>query len=161
MLNRLLKTDNDVAATVARVVLGLVMFPHAAQKVLGWFGGYGIQGTLGFFSSIGIPTWLGVLVLVAEFGGAIALIVGGAGRLAAAGIVAVMAGAVLTSHLANGFFMNWAGSQAGEGFEFHILAAALASVVMIKGSGAFSLDGWLSRARVEIHEPAAEELAGV
>jgi len=154
---KILKTDNDWAATVARVALGLVFFPHGAQKALGWFGGYGLEGTLGYFNSIGIPTIVGALVIGAEFFGALGLITGLLGRVAAAGIIPVMMGAVLLTHLPNGFFMNWAGTQAGEGYEFHVLAVALALVVVLKGSGAASLDRWLSRDTQPA--PAIRELA--
>jgi putative oxidoreductase len=154
---KVLKTDADWAATAARVALGLVMLPHGAQKALGWFGGYGVEGTLGYFESIGIPTIAGVLVIGAEFLGALGLITGLLGRAAAAGIIPVMVGAVVLTHARNGFFMNWAGAQVGEGFEFHIFAVALALVVVIRGSGAASLDRWLSR--TEQPAPAVRELA--
>jgi putative oxidoreductase len=139
-LQRILKTDSDVGATVARLALGLVIFPHGAQKLLGWFGGYGVSGTLGFFQGLGVPAWAASLVIVAEFFGSLGLIAGALGRLAAAGIIPVMLGAVYLVHLPNGFFMNWAGTQKGEGFEYAILVVALALVVVIKGSGSWSLD---------------------
>lgn len=140
-MKRLLATVDDWSATVARVALGLVFFPHGAQKLFGWFGGYGWQGTIGFLTGqVGLPYPVAVLVILIESLGSLALIIGLAGRVMAAGIVAVMVGAVATSHLSNGFFMNWTGQQKGEGFEYHILAIALALVVIIKGSGAASVD---------------------
>jgi putative oxidoreductase len=141
MWNRLLRTDADYATTLARLALGIVILPHGAQKLLGWFGGGGVSGTIGFFQSAwGIPAALTVLVIAAESFGALALIMGLAGRFAALGIAAVMTGAVLLQHASVGFFMNWTGTQAGEGFEFHLLAVGLALVVAIKGSGALSID---------------------
>lgn len=126
---------------MARAALGVVMFPHGAQKLLGWFGGYGWTGTMGFLTAkVGLPAPVASLVILIESLGSLALVAGFAGRVMAAGVAAVMIGAVATVHLANGFFMNWAGSQAGEGFEYHILAIALALVVMIGGSGAASVD---------------------
>jgi len=142
MLKKILKTERDWTVTIVRITLGLVIFPHGAQKALGWFGGFGMEGTLGFFSSIGIPTVAGVLVIAAEFLGGLGLITGALSRVAAVGIAAVMAGAmVLGGHLQNGFFLNWTGGQGGEGVEFHLLLIAMALVVVIRGGGAFSIDG--------------------
>jgi putative oxidoreductase len=142
LAHRVLATKFDWSATAARVALGLVMFPHGAQKLLGWFGGHGWSGTMGFLTTkAGLPAPIAALVILIESLGALALIAGLAGRAMAAGVAAVMVGAVATVHLANGFFMNWTGTQAGEGFEYHILALALAVVVMISGSGAASVDG--------------------
>jgi len=150
MLNvakKLTHTDDSIVPTVARIALGTVIFTHGAQKALGWFGGYGYEGTMGFLTQgVGLPALVAFLVIAIEFAGSAALIAGAGGRLAALGIGSIMIGAVLTTHLANGFFMNWSGSQGGEGFEFHILALALAAVVTIAGSGAYSVDRWLYRA---------------
>jgi putative oxidoreductase len=138
---RVLRTDDSVAPLIARLVLGVVMLPHGAQKLLGWFGGYGFEGTVGFLTGqVGLPWVVAVLVVLIESLGAIALIAGAAGRLASLGIIAVMTGAVVTSHLPNGFFMNWSGQQAGEGFEYHLLAIALGAIVVIAGSGRASVD---------------------
>ena len=143
---KLTQTSDSIVPTLARVSLGTVMFAHGAQKALGWFGGYGYEGTMGFLTQgMGLPGLIAFLVIAIEFAGSIALIAGAGGRLAGLGIGAIMIGAVATSHLSSGFFMNWSGTQAGEGFEFHILALALAGVVIIKGSGAYSVDRWLHR----------------
>lgn len=138
-------TGDDVGATVARLALAVTIFPHGAQKALGWFGGYGFSGTMGFFTQqMGIPAPLALLAIAAEFLGPLALVAGFFGRIAAFGIAVTMAVAALTVHLSNGFFMNWFGAQKGEGVEFFILAIGLALVVMIKGSGALSFDRLLS-----------------
>jgi putative oxidoreductase len=145
LLRRVLVTEGDWGAMVARVALGGVMLPHGAQKLLGWFGGYGFQTTMGFLTTqVGLPYPIALLVILIESIGALCLVLGLAGRVMAAGVAAVMVGAVATTHLSNGLFMNWAGSQKGEGFEFHILAIALALVVMLRGSGAASVDRALS-----------------
>jgi len=141
MLKRIVNTADDRALLIARLALGLVIFPHGAQKLLGWFGGAGLADTISYFAdALGIPAPITLLVVVIEFFGALALIVGALSRLAALGVAAVMVGAVLTVHVSNGFFMNWAGAQAGEGFEYHLLALALAAAVMLKGGGALSVD---------------------
>lgn len=145
MLNKLLQTDDDYGALIARLALGIVMFPHGAQKVLGWFGGHGFAGTMTFFTdTMGIPYLVALLVVLAEFLGSIGLIAGALTRIAALGIGSVMLGAILLVHLPNGFFMNWAGKQAGEGFEYHLLAIGLALLLMLRGGGALSLDQTLA-----------------
>jgi len=148
MLSRFFGTDHSRILLAQRLVLGLVMFPHGAQKLLGWFGGYGFAGTMGFFTgTMHIPAPLAFLVIVSEFFGSLALIAGLGTRLAALGAAAVMIGAVLTSHLDNGFFMNWFGQQKGEGFEYHLLALALAVPLVVEGAGARSADAWLRQRR--------------
>jgi putative oxidoreductase len=126
---------------VIRVTLAAVIFPHGAQHLLGWFGGYGFQGTVEWMASIGFPAPLAALAIVVEFVAPFALLIGMGGRVAALGITGLMLGAAST-HLGNGFFMNWFGAHpAGvEGYEFHLLAIAMALAVVIKGSGAWSLD---------------------
>lgn len=141
LARRVLATDGDVGAAIARVALGAVMLPHGLQKTFGWFGGYGFSGTYGFMTGqLGVPALLAVLAILAESLGAVLLIAGAGSRVAAAGIAAVMAVAVGMVHLGSGFFMNWTGAQGGEGFEYHILAIALAAVVLVKGGGAASVD---------------------
>ncbi len=146
MIKKLLETNDDIAGFVLRVLLGVVMFPHGAQKLLGWFGGYGFSGTMGFFTGkLGIPAVFVFLVIMSEFFGSLALIAGAITRLAAFGAGCIMLGATLIVHLPNGFFMNWAGKQQGEGFEFHLLAMAIAVALMIIGGGRWSIDGLLTK----------------
>ncbi|MBX3721648.1 MAG: DoxX family protein [Turneriella sp.] len=144
MLEKFLSTEPSALLTVARVGLGFVMLPHGAQKLLGWFGGYGFSQTVGFFSSVGIPTVIGTLIVLAESLGALALILGFGTRLSALGITITMIGAAIFQRQ-HGFFMNWFGQQKGEGFEYHILAIALGLILVIGGGGLFSIDGLLSR----------------
>lgn len=137
---KLFATDRDIGSLIIRVTLGLVMFPHGAQKLLGWFGGYGFKGTMGFFTEQGMPAALALLVILAESLGALALISGAVTRVAALGMAAVMMGAIAMVHAPNGFFMNWYGAQAGEGFEYHLLVLGMAVALMVKGGGRFSVD---------------------
>src|SRR5262245_55556175 len=105
MLNIVTKTSNDWSLLFMRVVLGAVMWPHGAQKVLGWFGGYGFEGTYKYLtSSIGAPAPFAFLAIMTEFLGPVALVLGLFGRLAALGIVGIMAVAVASTHFKNGFF---------------------------------------------------------
>lgn len=146
MFRSLCSTDSDLSSLILRVILGGVFFPHGAQKALGWFGGHGLAPTLAFFDqALGIPAPLAYLVVAAEFLGAIALILGCFTRVAAFGIFAVMAGAVVMVHLPNGFFMNWSGNQAGEGIEYHLLVMGMALALMVRGGGRASLDRLLCR----------------
>jgi putative oxidoreductase len=145
MFRKLLSTSNDTTLTVMRLVLGTVMFAHGAQKMLGWFGGYGFHGTMGFFTGMGVPAPLAFLAICAEFFGGIGLIVGLLSRVAALGIITNMLVAVATVHLHVGFFMNWAGTQKGEGYEYHLMAIALGLLIAVKGGGALSVDRSLSR----------------
>ena len=137
----LFKTNNSFAPTLARLTLGIVMFPHGAQKVLGWFGGYGFSGTMNFFTQqMHIPAVFAVLAIAAEFLGSLGLITGFLSRIAAFGIAMNMIVAIKMVHAANGFFINWYGNQKGEGFEYHLLAIGLALIVMIYGAGKASVD---------------------
>ena len=148
MFRKLVSTTNDSTLTVLRLVLGVVFLAHGAQKMLGWFGGYGFSATMGFFTQqMGIPAALAFLAIAAEFFGGLGLVVGFLGRVAAFGILSNMVVAVLMVHLPYGFFMNWAGNQKGEGFEYHLLAIALGLAILVKGSGAFSIDRLLTGAR--------------
>jgi putative oxidoreductase len=140
-MNKIFSTTDNAGLTLIRITLGAVMLPHGAQKLLGWFGGYGWTGTVGFFTEqMGIPAIAAALVILAEFFGSIGLITGTLGRVAALGIVATMTGAILMVHGKVGFFMNWSGAQQGEGYEFHLLALAMAALIVWKGSGAYSVD---------------------
>jgi putative oxidoreductase len=145
MLKKLMATSNDVSFTTLRVVLGVVFFAHGAQKMLGWFGGYGFHGTMGFFEHMGMPAPVAFLIICTEFFGGLGLIVGLLTRVAALGIGVEMVGAIFMVHLPNGFFMNWAGNQKGEGFEYHLLVIAVAAALLLRGAGAFSLDRALSK----------------
>ncbi|OHD68746.1 MAG: hypothetical protein A2W19_10790 [Spirochaetes bacterium RBG_16_49_21] len=137
---RFISTDDDIGVFFARMALSIVFIPHGLQKLAGLFGGGGFSGTIAFFGSVGVPAVLAFLIIMAESLGSIALFLGFFGRFMAFGIGMVMTGAVFLVHLPNGFFMNWFGTQKGEGFEYHILAIGLALALMIKGSGKFSLD---------------------
>ena len=145
--SRLEMTSDNLAPVLARITLAAVFFPHGAQHVLGWFGGYGFHGTLGWMTgTLGFPAPLAVLALITEITAPVALLLGLGGRVAGLGLVGLMVGA-LSTHVSNGFFMNWFGQlpAGSEGFEYHLIAIALASVVVLQGSGAWSLDRVVGR----------------
>lgn len=144
----------DLGLLLLRLVVGLTMAAHGTQKLFGWFGGYGFEGTMKFFTETAqIPAPIALLVILGESVGALLLVIGLATRLSALGIALIMIGAVLTTHLEHGFFMNWFGNQAGEGFEFHLLALALAVPLVVWGGGRYAADNLL-HARLAASAPA-------
>ena len=137
----LFQTDDSWSLLVLRIMLGMVMFPHGAQKLLGWFGGYGFSGTMGAFTGkMGMPWIIAFLVIIAESLGALALIAGFLTRFTAASLAVIMFGAVAMAHWQNGFFMNWFGQQAGEGFEYHLLVIGMCVALVLAGAGKWSVD---------------------
>jgi putative oxidoreductase len=145
MINKLLGTNDEITSFILRIMLGVVFLPHGAQKIFGWFGGYGFSGTMDFFTKGGIPAALAFLAIMAESVGSVALIAGFFTRIAALGIAVNMVICAIGNHIQNGFFMNWFGQQKGEGFEFHILVVALAIGLMIKGGGKWSVDAAITK----------------
>jgi len=140
-MKKIFQTNDSPALTITRVMLGLVLFPHGAQKLLGWFGGYGFSGTMGFLTGMANLPWiLAFMVIIIEFFGALALIFGVGTRIVSVAIIALFAGIIFTTHGQNGFFMNWAGTKAGEGFEYHLLVIAMAISLLIGGAGKWSVD---------------------
>jgi len=145
MLSKFVRTDNDMATAVLRLVLGVIFFAHGAQKMLGWFGGYGFTGTMGFFTgAMHIPAIFAFLAIAAEFFGGLGLILGFLTRIAAFGILSNMVVAIAMVHSQFGFFMNWTGAQKGEGYEYHLLILAATVLLIIRGAGAASVDRLLS-----------------
>lgn len=136
----LFRTEDSWHLLIARLALGIVMLPHGAQKLLGWFGGSGFSATMGSFTAQGMPAPLAFLVIVSESLGSLGLVLGFLTRIAALGSAAVMLGAIGMVHWPNGFFMNWFGKQAGEGFEYHLLALGLALALLTGGGGKASVD---------------------
>ncbi|WP_347156972.1 DoxX family protein [Pontibacter chitinilyticus] len=142
---RLVNTASTWSLTIVRIFLGIVIFPHGAQKLLGWFGGPGPSGFVGGFGHMtGLPAFLGWLVIIIEFFGALCLILGFLTRFWAFCMICLFAGIILTVHMGNGFFMNWGGNQAGEGFEYHLLVIGMAWALVVGGAGYLSLDKAMS-----------------
>ena len=140
-MRQLFHSDEGWTGLILRFTLGLVMFPHGAQKLLGWYGGFGFDGTMGFFTqTMGMPWLIAFLVIIGESFGSVALLLGLLTRLAAASFGIIMLGAITMVHLPHGFFMNWSGKQQGEGYEYHLLAIGIAIALMITGAGRWSAD---------------------
>jgi putative oxidoreductase len=144
MLEWLLQTDGRAVGLILRLTLAVVISPHGTQKVFGWFGGDGFKNTLQVFTSSGIPTGFALLAIAAGFLGPLGLAVGFLTRVAAFGVACVMLVAIVTVHRPHGFFMNWSGTQPGEGFEYHLLVLGIAIVLIIVGGGTWSVDGALT-----------------
>lgn len=141
MKNIIFNTSDSLSPLAIRLLLGLVIFPHGAQKLFGWFGGYGFTGTMGFFTeTIGLPWLIGFFIILLESFGAIALISGFATRLMATLFLFLSIGIVFSSHIQHGFFMNWFGNQQGEGYEYFILWIGMAISLIITGAGKYSFD---------------------
>ncbi|MGE5682082.1 MAG: DoxX family protein [Bacillota bacterium] len=147
LINKLFSTDEkSYTLLFLRVIAAVIILPHGAQKLLGWFGGNGFQATVSSFSNyLGIPPVFGVLAILTESIGALFLLFGLFSRISAFALAVTMVVAVFTVHIHNGLFMNWGGTAAGEGYEYHILYFAIAFVVFVKGAGAFALDTVLLR----------------
>jgi len=145
-MTNIFKTGNDWNGTVTRITMGAIMLPHGAQKLFGIFGGYGFNRTMDFFTdTVGLPWLIGLAVIIVEFFGSLALILGFATRIWAALFIPLMLGILTTAHLENGFFMNWFGNQPGEGYEFDLLMMGLAASTLITGGGKWSIDRLLHR----------------
>jgi len=141
MFTNILSANGDITGLILRLTIAFIIFPHGAQKLAGWFGGHGFKGTMGFFTgSVHLPYVVGLSVILIEFFAPVLLLLGLGTRIAALGIIGLMIGIILTAHKQNGFFMNWAGNQPGEGFEYHLLVIGLAIALLIEGAGRFSLD---------------------
>jgi len=146
-MRTLFQTDEAWSSLILRVMLGVVMFPHGAQKLLGWFGGFGFSGTMGFFTgTMHLPWIVAFLVIIGESFGSLGLILGFLTRFTAASIAVIMIGAIETVHWPNGFFMNWAGKQAGEGFEYHLLVIGMSLALLLAGGGKWSVDRAIAKA---------------
>jgi putative oxidoreductase len=145
-MEALLRTDDSWSSLVLRIVLGVVIFAHGAQKLLGWFGGNGFSGTIGFFTNVMHLPWLiAFLVIIGESVGSLALIGGLLTRFTAASFIVIMLGAIASVHWPIGFFMNWSGKQQGEGFEYHLLVIGMSIALLIAGGGRWSIDGLIAR----------------
>ncbi len=147
-MNKIIATNsNNWPALIARLALGLTIFPHGAQKFLGWFGGYGFTGTMGYFTTQAhLPYMVGLLFILIEFFGSLFLIFGFLTRLSAIGFMSIYIGAIATVHAANGFFMNWnVEANKGEGWEYFILLFGLALIALILGGGKASIDAALTK----------------
>jgi putative oxidoreductase len=145
-MKNIFKTNNDWTGLILRLTIAIVIFPHGAQKLMGWFGGYGFTGTMNFFTAtVGLPWIIGFVVILLEFFGSILLLLGLVSRIIAMGMIALAIGIIFTSHIQNGFFMNWFGNQKGEGYEYFLLVMGLSVSLLFNGSGRLSIDKFIQK----------------
>ncbi len=145
MLKRLIQTEDDIKLFILRITVGFVVLAHGVQKLFGWFGGHGVSSTIEAFGQwFGFPSFITVLVILADSFGAFFLMLGLFTRFMAASISMVMIGAIIFVHGRWGFYMNWYSEQRGEGFEFHLLILAICAVLIIAGGGKWSADKLIS-----------------
>jgi len=143
IFNRVLATDNGAGALALRIPVGIIFAAHGAQKLFGWFGGYGLDGTGQFFGSVGLnPGYLMALLagLVEIFGG-LALVAGVLVRPAAAALSLAMLIAVFAVHWSKGLF------AASGGYEYALALFAASLSLLFSGAGRFSVDRAIAGAR--------------
>ncbi|MCW5517945.1 DoxX family protein [Muriicola sp. Z0-33] len=146
LVKKLLTTHPNIGFSIARLTLGLVLFPHGAQKLLGLFDGYGYSATMETFTThMGLPGIVAFSVIMIEFFGSISLVLGIFSRFWALSLAGMFLGIIFTTQLEHGFFMNWFGNQAGEGYEYSLLIIGLALTIVINGSGKWSIDNLISK----------------
>jgi putative oxidoreductase len=127
----------DWALLIARIAIGCVFMVHGAQLLFGAFSGPGLWA---FVQAMG-P--LGYLISIGEFFGGLGLVAGFLSRFSAASLILIMIGAIFLVHARFGFFMNWQGKQAGEGYEYHIIAIGILLPILIAGAGRFAVGRYL------------------
>lgn len=139
-------TNDHVSGILLRLTLGIVMLPHGLQLLLGWFGGYGFNGSMQYFTgAAGLPWLVAFLVIMLQSVGAILILAGAGARLIASAYIIMFIGMIATAHADYGFFMNWAGNQEGEGYEYHLLVIGLALLLLLNGAGKYSFDYFASK----------------
>ncbi|MBN8673718.1 MAG: DoxX family protein [Chitinophagales bacterium] len=145
-LSVIFNTRNHVSGLILRVTAALVILPHGCQLLLGWFGGMGYSAAMDYFTQTeGLPVMIGFLVILLQFAGSLLILLGILTRLVSTAMIFLFLGMIVTTHWQHGFFMNWTGTEAGEGFEFHLLVIGLCLSLVINGAGVYSFDAWLSK----------------
>jgi putative oxidoreductase len=141
LINRLVSTNDGLAPLAVRIPVGIIFVAHGAQKLFGWFGGYGLAGTAGWMDSIGLHpgTLLALLAGGAEFFGGLALLLGLLVRPASAVLAFTMLVAIFSVHIGKGLFLS------NGGFEYGLALLAVTVALFISGAGRLSLDGALAR----------------
>lgn len=141
MKQLILTTSGDLSTLVLRLTAGTIMLVHGLQKSFGLFGGFGFRASMNYFTgTMKLPWIVALSVIVVETLCPLCLMIGMLSRLCALALVVVMIGAIVTTNAKNGLFMNWYGTQAGEGYEYHLLFIGICIAIVISGGGKFSVD---------------------
>lgn len=147
-LNRMSQSTKieNLSLFLLRLTLTVVIFPHGAQLLLGWYGGFGFEATMNYFTEVAnLPYIIGYLVIMIQFFGSLMLLLGVAVRINAFAMFVIFIGMIITSHLEYGFFMNWFGNQKGEGYEYHLLVLGITLPLILKGSGKYAVEKIFSK----------------
>lgn len=141
LINKLIQTGTSYAPLALRIPVGIILMAHGAQKLFGWFGGYGLEGTGQWMASIGLEpgVFMAFLAGSGEFFGGLFLLIGLLTRPAALVTAFTMIVAIFTVHIDNGLFM------ANNGYEFGLALLAATVSLLISGAGNLSIDRLLSR----------------
>ncbi len=143
MLKQLLPSNENWAPAFIRITLAIVLFPHGAQKLVGWFGGPGFSGAIEHLTvDFGLPWVLSFLVIFVEFFAPLFLLVGLFTRISACSVFILFVGIIFTAHATDGFFMNWFGQlpAGSEGFEYHLLILGMSAALITSGGGKYAAD---------------------
>jgi putative oxidoreductase len=140
LIDRLVSTRPGWAPLVVRIPLGIIFVAHGAQKLFGWFGGYGLEGTAQWMDSIGLSPGVPLALLAggAEFLGGLALLFGLLVRPAAVALAFTMLVAIFSVHFSKGFFLS------NGGYEYGLALLATSLALLISGGGRLSIDGALT-----------------
>jgi putative oxidoreductase len=147
VFNLIFSTHSNFTGLALRLTLGIVLYPHAVQKLFGWFNGPGLSGEMQFMTTqAGLPVFLAVMAIIVECTGTFMLLTGAGTRIAAIALFCLFIGMITTFHFQHGFFMNWFGKlpSGKEGFEYHLLVLGLCITIFLEGGGSFSIDKWLT-----------------
>lgn len=140
LIQKITASQPSFAQLILRITFAIVIWPHGAQLLLGWFGGPGYTNSMAMFGAFGLPYLIAFLVIAIQFFGSLLILSGLFTRVAAATSIVLFLGMIFKAHIQVGFFMNWAGNLKGEGFEYHLLVIGMLLVLAIYGSGKYSLD---------------------
>ncbi|MGG5210548.1 DoxX family protein [Chryseobacterium sp. MIQD13] len=160
MKNLFFKTNETWTGTFLRLTLSIVFIPHGLQKTFGLFDGMGFNKTMEVFThDLHLPSVVAFAVIMVEFFGSFLLLLGLGTRFWALSFIGLLTGIMLTTHIENGFFMNWFGTQKGEGCQFDILVIGIALALLFEGAGKLSMDGWIYNRRNNLtDQPGVESL---
>ena len=150
LVHRILATEAQLGSLALRLPVGIIFMAHGAQKLFGWFGGYGLEGTGQWMASIGLePGYLMALLAGSgEFFGGLAILLGLLTRPAAVALAFTMVVAIFTVHIGNGLFMS------NNGYEFGLALLSASVALVALGGGSWSLDRVLASGRAQVHRVA-------
>lgn len=145
ILEKLTSSEPSATPLILRITFAVVLWPHGAQLLLGYFGGPGYSNSMAMFSLFGLPGIISFLVIFLQFFGSLFILTGFFIRITALASIVLFIGMIVKAHLSFGFFMDWTGTSKGEGFEYQILVIGILLSLVVKGAGTYSIDNLISR----------------